>query len=147
MEILDTLGFLLGTWRLNRTIDDRRSAARGSFDGWATLTMAGDGRGHCAAVARYDEEGDLHVGTSVVRARRSLEYVAREAMVMVCFVGGRHFVDLDLGAGAWNSDHLCGRDRYEIATVVLSPNVVEERWRVRGPAKDYDAVTTLTRAD
>jgi hypothetical protein len=36
-------------------------------------------------------------------------------------------------------------DRYEITTVVKSRDLVEERWRVEGPEKDYDAVMSLER--
>jgi hypothetical protein len=65
--------------------------------------------------------------------------------VMVYFTDGRPFVDLDLRTGAWQSNHLCGDDRYEIATFVRSRNIVQERWGVQGPTTDYDAVTTLLR--
>jgi hypothetical protein len=67
---------------------------------------------------------------------------------------GRHvgvlnssYVDLDLRSGTWRSLHPCAEDHYEIVTVVRSPDEVEERWRVRGPAKDYEAVTMLRRLD
>jgi hypothetical protein len=64
---------------------------------------------------------------------------------MVHFDDGLPFVDLDLGAGMWRSIHLCRDDRYQITTRVQSSLVIEEEWRVRGPEKNYDAVTTLTR--
>jgi hypothetical protein len=38
MEIVDTLGFLHGTWRIARSIEDHRIGTRGSFKGMATLT-------------------------------------------------------------------------------------------------------------
>jgi hypothetical protein len=60
--------------------------------------------------------------------------------------GGEPFVELDLTSGAWHASHPCGEDRYEISTVVESPDLVREYWRVTGPAKDYSAVTTLRRA-
>jgi hypothetical protein len=43
--------------------------------------------------------------------------------------------------------HPYGADHYEIPTVVRSPSEIEERWRVRGPTEDYDAVATLRRFD
>ena len=41
--------------------------------------------------------------------------------------------------------HQCRADRYEITYLVLSEDVMEERWRVRGPDKDYQATATLIR--
>ena len=56
---------------------------------------------------------------------------------------GRH--ELDLRDGTWNAVHPCVADTYEIETVVRDAHTIEERWRVVGPAKDYTAVTALTR--
>jgi hypothetical protein len=67
------------------------------------------------------------------------------AGVAVNFANGLAFADLDLRSGSWKSRHLCRDDRYEISTEVLSDHVVEEHWRVVGPAKNYEAATTLTR--
>jgi hypothetical protein len=64
---------------------------------------------------------------------------------MFYFLDGRPFVELDLVGGKWRSVHVCGDDRYEIATAVCSNDMVRERWQVTGPEKDYDAVTTLSR--
>ncbi len=90
----------------------------------------------------------MQFGTHIGRARRNLEYVRRDdATVMLYFTDARPFLDLDLTPGVWQSTHLCGDDRYEISTFVRSRNVVQERWRVTGPATDYDAVTTLRRVD
>lgn len=65
--------------------------------------------------------------------------------MLLHFSDGRPYVELDLRSGAWQAVHDCGADRYEIETVVRSASTIEERWRVRGPAKDYTALTTLTR--
>jgi hypothetical protein len=147
MEIVDTLGFLLGTWRVSRSIEDHQSRIRGSFEGTAALTEPPSGCNFSlGARARYDEEGELHFGTHMGQAYRSLEYMRLDDVtVMLYFTDGRPFVDLDLSTGAWQSNHLCGDDRYEIATLVRSRNIVQERWRVQGPTTNYDAVTTLMR--
>lgn len=50
-----------------------------------------------------------------------------------------------ISTGAWQSNHLCGDDRYEMATLVRSRNIVQERWRVRGPITNYEAITIHTR--
>lgn len=42
MEILDPLGFLLGSWRVERRIEDYRSSVNGTFDGIVTFAQLGD---------------------------------------------------------------------------------------------------------
>lgn len=147
MQVIDTFAFLLGTWDLDRSIEDRRSGIRGSFSGKATLAEAEPNQGSVlGGRARYDERGELHFGTHRGPASRLLEYTRLNgAAVMLYFANGRPFVDLDLRRGAWRSIHYCGDDRYEIATIVRSCGVVQENWRVRGPGKDYGASTTLMR--
>ncbi len=60
---------------------------------------------------------------------------------------GRLFYRLDLRSGRCEAVHPCLPDRYEITYLVLSEDVMEERWQVRGPAKDYQATATLIRGD
>ena len=145
--IADTLSFLIGNWDIRRSITDHLSATDGSFAGRATLVVQGDGRGPGRPdEALYRESGNASFGTHTGPATRELRYVRRgESAVMLYFSDGRPFVDLDLTRGEWRSLHPCGEDRYETVTIVRSENTVEERWRVRGPAKDYEAVTFLTR--
>lgn len=149
MEIMDTLGFLLGTWQVDRSIEDHQSGTQGSFEGTATFTEAAFGSDtHTEGRARYEESGELHFGDHVGQTHRGLDYVRSDtATVALLFTDGRPFVDLDLSAGAWQSTHLCGDDRYEITTHVRSADLIEERWWVAGPTKDYEAVTILTRLE
>jgi len=147
MEIVDTLGFLCGTWAIARSIEDHRIGTRGWFEGMATLRAVPIG-GNVALEPRahYAEVGELRFGTHIGQAHRTLEYRQLDAVtVMIYFANGRPFVDLDLRTGAWQSAHLCGDDRHEIATFVRSGNMVEERWRVRGPMTDYEAIALHTR--
>ena len=88
----------------------------------------------------------MSLGSREGSARRSLEYVRqRGGAVMLYRPGSQPYVDLDLASGTWDAVHPCGADRYEVSTVVRSRDVVQEYWRVRGPDKDYTAVTTLRR--
>jgi hypothetical protein len=90
--------------------------------------------------------GELSYGKSLVPARRALEYVRLDhTTVRAAFTDGRPFIDLNFCSGAWHTHHLCGEDRHEIAIFVRSPDVIEERWRVRGPTTAYDAVTMVRR--
>lgn len=144
MEVPDTLTFLAGTWRLDRSIEDHRTGTRGTFAGHARLELPGPGgdprRG------RYEEQGHLRFGAHTGPAGRQLDYRGRlDGVVLVHFLDGRPFVELDLRQGECRRVHRCGADRYEITTAVHGAQGLEERWRVRGPEKDYAAVTTWTR--
>ena len=149
MEISDTLGFLLGTWEVSRSYTDRRSGTAPSFQGRAVLALDAAGLALDAAGpdwARYEETGQLCLGAQRSPASRSLHYARRPGGTVMLYRPGRQpYVDLDLTGGAWDAVHPCGADRYEISTVVRSPGVVQEYWRVKGPEKDYTAVTTLRR--
>jgi hypothetical protein len=141
VRIEDTLAFMLGEWTLERVLDDQRTGALGSFSGTATLTSADDGER-----VDYAEAGEMRWGDHAGPAFRQLacERLAGGA-ALLRFSDGRPYVELDLRTGTWSAVHDCGADRYEIETVVRSENVIEERWHVRGPAKDYTALTTLRR--
>lgn len=147
MEISDTFSFLVGRWRIHRSITDHRSGNRGSFTGGGTFVVVDtEASGPRARRARYDETGMVSFGAHTGPASRQLEYIAANAgAVSINFADGRPFVDLDLRRGHWRSVHPCADDCYEITTTVQSPDVLEERWAVRGPTKSYDAVTSLTR--
>jgi Family of unknown function (DUF6314) len=148
MLIADTLGFLLGRWDVSRSYTDHRGGTHGSFEGQAVLALTEpDDTTAALARARYEETGQLRLGSHEGPANRGLEYARRaDGTLMLYRPGGEPFVELDLTSGAWHASHPCGEDRYEISTVVESPDIVREYWRVTGPAKDYSAVTTLRRA-
>jgi hypothetical protein len=147
VEVPDTLRFLLGTWRVQRLIDDHRSGDRGSFEGTAAMVLETSGRDALSdECALYSEVGELRWGSYSGAATRLLRYVgSSNERVAVNFADGRPFTDLDLSSGFWSGEHLCRSDRYEFETLVRSSQLIEERWRVSGPAKNYDVVTTLTR--
>jgi len=149
MVINDTLGFLVGRWNLTRSLEDHRSGIAGSFEGNAVLAEAPPDPGLSAgARAHYQETGELRFGCHRGPAQRSLEYTRQDnGIVMLHFTDGHYYADLDLSSGVWRATHLCGDDHYEITTFVRSRDVVQEHWRVRGPAKDYDAMATLLRTD
>lgn len=143
----DTLGYLLGTWQVTRVIDDRRAGITGSFDG--TTVVAGPPGADLLAPgarARYTETGTLRYGTHTGPARRSLDATRLAGgAVLLAFLNGVPYIELDLSSGVCERRHPCAQDTYDSTIVVRSPDVLEERWLVRGPAKDYSAVTTLRR--
>lgn len=144
MHLTDTMEFLLGTWRLERTIDDEHRGTRGEFTGTATLRRRlSESEG---VRADYEELGELRWGAHNGPASRRLEFVQRAGSALLRFTDGRPYVDLDLRGGTWRAVHDCGEDRYEITTTVQADDVVLECWRVRGPTKRYNALTVLTRS-
>jgi Family of unknown function (DUF6314) len=146
VEANETLDFLLGRWRVERTVTDHRRDDQGHFRGTATFTLLDETLNAESRRVRFDEVGDYSSGDYHGEARRSLEYVAlSDSRVAVTFVDGHHFIELNLVSGESRAEHLCNLDRYEITTVIQHRDLVEERWRVEGPEKDYDAVTSLQR--
>jgi Family of unknown function (DUF6314) len=158
VQVPDTLSFLLGSGTVERRIRDARAGADGTFDG--TLTVEPEpvsqlephpdpGFGSAATRARrarYEERGLLRLGTFGGPAGRRLVCVGRaDGTMLVEFADGRPFVVWDLRSGAWVAHHPCRADHYELRFAVGSADVVEEHWRVGGPAKDYQAWTTYRR--
>lgn len=139
MQVADTLAYLTGSWRLERTLADHRAGASGSFSGMGELVTTGR-RG------RYEERGQLRFGGAQSSAHRALDLVALPGGgVAVRFTDGRPFFELDLRDGSCRALHPCRLDRYELDFIVESPDRLIERWRVTGPAKDYEAETTWLR--
>lgn len=139
MRVTDTLAFLAGTWRLSRSLSDHRAGVGGTFTGTARFGAVGDG-------LSYLEEGEFRFGGHRGPATRRLlwrELPAGQADVR--FPDGHRFCLVDLRPGGWDTRHPCGRDLYLVSYRVLGPDQFQERWLVRGPAKDYEALATLTR--
>src|ERR1039458_3946053 len=141
MRVSDTLGFLSGGWHVERALHDHRSGVQGRFTGSAAVAPQPGGPG-----MSYPESGELRFGGHTGPATRRLALrPGAGGTAEVRFADGRFFYLLDLRPGRWEAEHDCGEDRYLLAHRVLSDDLLEERWRVRGPAKDYLAITRLQR--
>jgi hypothetical protein len=138
----DTLAFLRGAWRLDRQLTDHRSGCRGTFTGEAEFAVTSE-----PAVVNYTEQGRICFGGHQGPAFRMLVFRGLPGgSVDVRFADGRPFYRLDLATGRWRAKHVCaGRDDYVVTFRVLSPDLVEERWRAVGPDKDYVSLTVLER--
>jgi hypothetical protein len=138
--IEDTLTFLLGEWSLARKIDDHRAGTAGQFTGRATVTRAG-------AAGLYNESGVISFGAHHGPAGRRLRLVPTPAgTVDVRFADDRPFFELDLtGWGVCTADHPCVDDMYVISFEAVDAHTLKECWQVRGPEKDYDALTVWDR--
>lgn len=140
----DALGFLSGTWRVERRLADHRSGSAGWFRGTARFEPPGGADGELT----YHEDGELAFGEHRGPASRSLIYRRRpDGTADVLFADGRAFYQLDPRPGRWQARHPCGRDEYELHGRLLSPAAFEERWLVSGPGKDYEILSTLTRVN
>jgi hypothetical protein len=138
----DTLALLRGAWHLDRRLTDYRSGCCGTFTGQAEFAATSE-----PAVLRYTERGELRFGGHAGPAFRTLVFRGlRGGAVDVRFADGRAFYHLDLASGRWRAKHVCaGRDDYVLTFRVLSPDLLEERWRALGPGKDYVSMTVLKR--
>ena len=144
MRVSDTLAFAAGHWRIERVLADHRSGTQGRFTGQAVLSEPG----LPGAALSYLETGELRFGPHTGPATRSLRYQGLpDGTVDVQFADGHLFYRLDLRSGHCAAVHQCRADRYEITYLVLGENLMEERWRVRGPGKAYEATATLIRWD
>lgn len=164
MRVSDTLAFAAGHWRIERVLADHRSGTQGRFTGSATLSEPVPSEPVLSQPALgepdepgpappwpalcYLETGELRFGTHSGPATRTLRYQGRpDGTVDVRFADGHLFYRLDLRSGRCEAVHQCRADRYEITYLALSEDVLEERWQVHGPAKDYHATATLIRWD
>jgi hypothetical protein len=139
MQVEDTLAYLTGSWTFSRVIVDDLTGVSGYCSGAVEVRTLG-GRG------RYEERGRLRLRGYDGTARRVLDLIRTDGgAVTVFFTDGRPFFDLDLVNGSCHALHHCSRDRYELEFGAGSPDLLFERWRVRGPEKDYDARTTWRR--
>jgi hypothetical protein len=165
--IPDALDFLRGGWRIERRMIDYAAGDSGTFDGVARFEVArfeeaqpeppaaapGHEPGSAPpafgepAALTYHETGELRFRGHRGPASRSLIYRGRpDGTADVFFADGREFYHLDPRSGRWTGQHPCGRDHYALAGQLLGDGTLEERWRVRGPDKDYEIFTTLVRA-
>lgn len=146
LAVTDLLSFLSGSWVIERRIDDARSGLTGCFTGEGLFVPAQAADGLGGRGLSYTETGELIFGTHRGQASRRLRYLGLSGgMASVHFADGRPFFELDLSAGRCRAEHGCGADRYEMTTLVVSEDLLEEEWVVEGPAKSYTARATLWR--
>jgi hypothetical protein len=152
VQVPDTLDYLLGSWRVERRIEDRLSSLTGLFAGSATVTAApgppDDPKPSTEApLVYYSEVGTLRWDGHDIPSGRILVVTPSESgRAVLRFPDGRHFVDIDLRYGGCDARHVCGDDVYVIELTVHSQCLYEESWRVRGPRKDYAANAIHERA-
>ena len=150
--VSDTLDFLLGAWSLERELTDHRTGAHGWFTGSAEVKLFDRARARASAAleltsvsAVYRESGTLRFAGHEGPAERELRFLPAAGAVQMLFSDGRPFANLDLRDGSCHARHDCRADRYELRFDLAGPDRLNESWRVLGPSKDYEALTSWSR--
>ena len=147
--VADLRAYLVGAWEIRRTLDDRRRAAQGHFEGRATFTPGDEN------TLAYREEGCLELGGFETLAHQSYLYAFPAPhgrlhrgphRAEVRFADGRPFHALDLSDGRWAAEHLCGRDLYRGRFRAEGAERWSVAWTIAGPRKDQVLESLFTRA-
>ena len=139
---------LLGSWRLERVIEDRLADAVLRVVGTTVLDLADERAGERV---RWHEQGLLSRTDGAgppSEVHRTLYVVppdeaAPAQMWWVRFDDGRPFHPWSPGLEV---EHPCGRDLYRGRVEVDGPDAWRVTWHCTGPAKDYTMRSRLTRA-
>jgi hypothetical protein len=139
-SVPDLKEFLSGSWSVDRLVIDHARTTIGRLRGKATFRPSGRD-------LLYEERGTLIFGEHRGQAEQTYRYDFPEGdgRALVRFRDGRPFHDLDLSTGQDRPRHVCPPDIYEGVFVALGPSAWRTEWKVTGPRKDYDLVTTYTR--
>lgn len=125
---------LVGSWRLDRVIDDRYAGERSVVHGLLELIAAGPDQ------VSWRETGVWTRPAAEVEVRRSLDVRSEPDGWWVLFEDGRPFHPWRPGSEVL---HPCGADTYR-GLVTGTSQRWTIRWDVEGPAKDYTMTSVLT---
>lgn len=139
--------YLLGNWSVDRTMLDRATGSRGTFNGVVRFTETDDGG------LRFREEGTVQwnpAGGAPFTGPASREYLlkpsATPATMDMFFPDGRPFHRIGFGGQDNRDQHWCDPDTYRVGYTKLGPDDFRYRWDVTGPAKDLLLESVLHRA-
>jgi hypothetical protein len=125
---------LLGDWRLDRQLTDRRTGRSGTVRGQLTLRREGD-------QITWAEQGTLVWNGSRLAASRSYGLRQAEDGWWLYFADGRPF-------HAWRPGqwvhHPCREDSYRGLITITGPDHWGTHWEVDGPAKAQRIITRLS---
>lgn len=138
--VADLKEFLSGSWSLDRLVIDHARTTIGRFRGEATFSPSGPD-------LLYEETGTLIFGEHRGQAGQTyrFDFPEGDGRARVRFRDGRPFHDLDLSTGQDRPCHPCPPDTYDGTFLALGPAAWRTEWKVTGPRKDYDLVTTYSR--
>ncbi len=136
---------LIGTWALHRDIHD--SAGHHMFVGSCVFTALDDTRLLC------EESGVMNYKGSQSDATRSYVYEYRDDKIIILYNdtdrSGDVLHELNFVAEGDNQIarhcHLCGADTYDLEFQLLNNGKIQMDYVVKGPHKDYQMKSVLTR--
>ena len=136
----DLVGFLAGSWRIDREYRDGGGHLIGAMTGTGHYTPDTSG-------LRYTERGTLNSAGYRGEGERRYRLIAQTASrAAIRFEDGRPFHMLDLSSGRAEVLHLCGDDRYGASYRAFGLGRWTLRWVVSGPRKEYAIESEYTRA-
>jgi hypothetical protein len=135
MTTLDDPRDLVGTWSLQRVVEDHLLGEVSRIDGELVLTREGPD------LVVWEERGTWHRADGDVDVRRGLRLVRTGDGWWVRFEDGRDFHPWAPGEQVV---HDCAPDTYR-GTVTGATDGWTVVWEATGPAKDYRMTTRLSR--
>ncbi|MEM9580779.1 MAG: DUF6314 family protein [Pseudomonadota bacterium] len=128
----------LGSWQIDRQIDDHLTGETARFEGKAVITAA-------QGAWRFDEAGTLRLANgAVMTAERRYLWMPVEQGFAIQFDDGRAFHNLRFGQDC-TADHWCDPDQYDVSYDFAAWPVWRSVWRVNGPRKDYTLTSDFTK--
>lgn len=122
------------TWKLERSIFDRRTDLRSAFDGTAKFVLDN-------AIWRYEETGDLQYGVDQFRMSRRYIYEIVGNEILVRFDDGRLFYSIDCNKlPVVTFEHFCDPDQYS-GELAICGSDWKMQWTIKGPKKDLQIIT------
>jgi len=131
----DVFHYLMGHWKLNRTL-----GLLGQAVGEASFVQQN------VTTIKYREDVSVSYGGTAYQEYVYL-YFQDQDKITKQFVDGRHFYDLrlDLDKMEAEGDHLCVKDFYQAKYHFLDQNKFTLSYKVEGPEKDYVIQTEFVR--
>jgi hypothetical protein len=139
--VTETLAPFIGTWRLQRTIEDFRDTGTSVFAGEACFEPSPSG-------LNYVERGRWQSETlsGLTGERRYRWSGDARGKISVFFENGAPFHEFFFQDGSdANGTHFCDPDTYQVFYTFSFPDTWTAVWQVKGPRKDYRSHTTYSR--
>jgi len=123
--------YFVGSWRLERKIIDLRQQKQMGLLGRAELKQS-------EGIYKFFETGDLDTGQGVFKATQEYfwQFIGPDN-IHINFTDDRLLVSLKFTNNIANGYHFCSPDQYDCDFEILDNNSYASKWRVIGPAKNY----------
>ncbi|WP_394941817.1 DUF6314 family protein [Psychromicrobium sp. YIM B11713] len=141
VAISNLAAFLLGSWRIERTLLERSTGQRGEFQGDLEFSSSHSGLHYReSGTLRWDAPQEVGSAPRDHRVPVKRDYLLRATpdprVLDWYFDYGDYFHQLDLSSGRWQTEHPCSADLYRVDYTVLDAEHLRVIWEVAGPHKD-----------